>query len=160
MCSCNQEEDAIDVNEEIPFGYQGWHCSHMEEEEEPPHASNTPIPAPIQHHELCEVSSLEHRSKSKETLSQILAIPRFVSTKEKRRTNALYGHNKLITSESYAAEIKAKEDKDVAIKLALQEKKKAKQEETHRKKQEKEEKWIDNMVKKWIKEMEETDNID
>ena len=66
----------------------------------------------------------------------------------------MHSHNKLITRESFAAEIKEKEDKEAAIQLALQEKRKAKEEEADRKKLEKEGKQIDNMVKKWMKEME------
>ena len=60
----------------------------------------------------------------------------------------------LLQVNHFAVEIKEKEDKEVAIQLALQEKRKAKQEEAHRKKLEKEGKQIGNMVKKWIKEME------
>jgi len=170
MFSCDQDEvleegEAIDLNEEIPINYEGWHCGHMgEEESEPispqelvhstPPVLDATMPAPIQQQKPCETPILEHGTKSKATLSQILAIPRFVSTKARKRTNALYSHNKLITSESFALEIKEKEDKAEALKLALLEKRKAKQEKAHRKKQEKEGKRIDNMVKKWIKQME------
>ena len=112
------------------------------------------MPATIQHQKPCEIPTLEHRSMSKTTLSQILAIPRFVPAKAKKRTTTLYSHNRLITSESFAAEIKEKEDREVALQLALQEKRKAKQEESYKRKKEKEAKQIDNMVKKWIREIE------
>ena len=59
----------------------------------------------------------------------------------------------------FVAEIKEKEDREVALQLALQEKKKVKQEESYKKKKEKEEKQIDNMVKKWIRQVEKKGNI-
>ena len=100
------EEEAIDLNEDIPIEYQSWHCGYI------------PTIDP-----QCENPILDHMIENKTTLSQILAIPRFVPNKARKKTTALYSHNKLITSESFAAEIKEKEDREVALQLALQEKK-------------------------------------
>ena len=171
------EREAIDLNEDIPIEYQRWHCGHMEEEEieltipyqrlvhitplaaTPAHVPIAPIPASIQHQNTCENPILDYRIETKTTLFQILAIPRFVPNKVRKRTIALYSHNKLITSESFVAKIKEKEDREAALQLALQEKKKVKQEESYKKKKEKEGKQIDDMVKKWIREIEKKGNF-
>ena len=127
------EGDAIDLNEDIPIEYQGWHCGHMEEEETkstipyqglvhttpltatPAHTPIAPIRASIQHQNTCENPILDYRTETKTVLSQILEIPRFVPNKARKRTIALYSHNKLITSESFVAKIKEEEDKEEAL---------------------------------------------
>ena len=111
-----------------------------------------PISTPIhQPH----VPAPTHRSKSTErnkgqTLSQILAIPKFHTSTSRKRTNTLHCHGKLITSIGFLTENKEKEDAKNAKDAALEEKRKARVEN----KKEKENIRVDAMVKRWIKEME------
>ena len=74
------EGEAIDLNEDIPIEYQGWHCGHMEEEETEStipyqglvhttplaatlaHVPIAPISAPIQHQNTCENPILDYRT--------------------------------------------------------------------------------------------------
>ncbi len=84
-----EQENAINLNEEIPVQYQGWHCGFIEEDNEStipptrahfhelvhstPHIASAPhvldaiVPAPIQQQQkVCEIPALR---QSKATLS-------------------------------------------------------------------------------------------
>ena len=115
---------------------------------------DSPIPTPRHQPSTSRIPTLLCMSSNVQTLSQILAIPTFVSTKAKKRTSALHCHGRLITSEAFLAEIKEKEDNATTKILALENKRKAKKDESLKKKEEKENKKIEIMVKRWIKEME------
>jgi hypothetical protein len=176
MCSynrkdaANEDERAINLTEEISVDYQGWFHSYMEKEQLPrePRLSPTKYGLPTEPTILPQVDpSLEiapcstpfhqpfvPRSENIErgkgqTLSEILAIPRFDASTSRKKTNNYHCHGRLLTSEGFLAETRAKEEAKRTKEIAIEQKKLPKA----KKKKEKDNHRVDAMVKKWIKEM-------
>jgi hypothetical protein len=122
--AANEDERAINLTEEISVDY---------------HQPSVP----------------RHRSENIErgkgqTLSEILAIPRFDASTSRKKSNNYHCHGRLLTSEGFLAETRAKEEAKRTKEIAIEQKKLARA----KKKKEKENHGVDAMVKKWIKEME------
>lgn len=139
----------IDLTKDISVHHQGWYCDYMEEENrisrEPsllpsvqpsvplvvpsPHGTaliSTPIHQP-QVHAPAHISKSTRRNKG-QTLSQILAIPKFHTSTSRKRTNTLHCHGMLITSIGFLTENKENEDAKNAKDATLEEKRKARAE--------------------------------
>ena len=94
-----------------------------------PYIVSSPIHAPRYQPSTLGIPTLPHKSYNMQTLSQILAIPRCVSIKAKKKTSTLHCHGRHITTEAFQVEIKEKEDNEVAKTLALEHKRKAKKDQ-------------------------------
>ena len=164
MCSynkkdaANEDEGAIDLTEEISLDYQGWFHNYIEKEQlsrefhlSPPKYKLLPEPTILlQVDSFLEIAPCStpfhqpsvprYRSENIEngkgqTLSQILAIPRFETSTSRKKTNNSHCHGRLLTSEGFLAEIREKEEANRAKEIAIEKKKLARAKKEKRKRE-------------------------
>lgn len=129
--------------------YQGWFHNYMEKEQLPrePRLSPTKYGLPTKptilpqvdpsleiapcstpfHHPYVPRYRLENIERGKgQTLSEVLAIPRFDASTSRKKTNNYHCHGRLLTNEGFLVETRAKEEAKRTKEITIEQKKLAK----------------------------------